>query len=88
MKSLVMKLLFGKTILDKQNEHKILQESNLDWTIVRVPFIKLTNYRKNVVPSLTDCKNSGTSSTDPADFLISQIKSDNYVREAPFIWNI
>lgn len=87
MKSLVMRLLFGKIIADKQNEYKILQQSTLDWTIVRVPFIEMTDSRGNVEASLSDCKGSGISSADLADFLIGQIKSESYIRKAPFIWN-
>lgn len=86
-RSLAMKLLFRKIIRDKQKEYEILQDSNLDWTIVRVPFIELTDERKAVEISLTDCKGSSISSTDLADFLIGQIKSENYVRKAPFIWS-
>lgn len=87
MKSLVMRLLFSKIIRDKQNEYRILQRSTLDWTIVRVPFIEMTDTQGNVDASIADCKGSGISSTDLADFLIGQIKSDSYIRMAPFIWS-
>lgn len=87
MKSLVMRLLFSKIITDKQNEYKILQQSKLNWTIVRVPFIEMTDSRGNVEASLSDCKGSGISSADLADFLIGQITSESYIRKAPFIWN-
>lgn len=87
MKSLVMRLLFSKIITDKQNEYKILQQSKLDWTIVRVPFIEMTDTRGNVEASLSDCKGSGISSSDLADFLTAQIKNESYIRKAPFIWN-
>jgi putative NADH-flavin reductase len=87
MKSLVMKLLFRKIIADKQNEYKILQHSKLDWTIVRVPFVEMTDSQGDVEVSLSDCKGSGMSSADLADFLIGQIKSESYIRKAPFIWN-
>ncbi len=87
MKSLVMKLLFRSIILDKQQEYKILQDSTLDWTIVRVPFIELTDNHKDTGTSLDDCKGSGISSTDLAKFLISQIEDKRFLRKAPFIWN-
>jgi len=87
MKSLVMKLLFRSIILDKQQEYKILQDSTLDWTIVRVPFIELTDNHKDTGTSLDDCKGSGISSTDLAKFLISQIGDGRFLRQAPFIWN-
>ena len=87
MKSLVMRLLFSKIIRDKQNEYRILQRSTLDWTIVRVPFIEMTDSRGNVEASLSDCRGSGISSEDLADFLIGQIKGESFIRKAPFIWN-
>jgi len=87
MKTMVMKFLFRKIILDKQNEYKILQDSNLDWTIVRVPFIELTDSQKIFETSLVDCKGSSISSTDLAKFLINQIRDKSFIREAPFIWN-
>lgn len=87
MKSLVMRLLFRKIIADKQNEYKILQHSKLDWTIIRVPFIEMTDSRGNVEASLSDCRGSGISSEDLADFLIGQIKGESFIRKAPFIWN-
>jgi len=87
MKSLVMKLLFRRIILDKQQEYKILQDSTLDWTIVRVPFIELTNSQKDIGTGLDDCKGSGISSTDLAKFLVSQIEDKRFLRKAPFIWN-
>lgn len=87
MKTLIMRLLFRKIILDKQAEYKILQESNLNWTIVRVPFIDLTDSQKTIKTSLDDCKGSSISSTDLAEFLIDQIWNENFLRKAPFIWN-
>jgi len=87
MKSFVMSLLFRKIILDKQAEYTILQNSNLDWTIVRVPFIELTDSQKTVETSLDDCKGPSISSTDLAEFLIDQIWNEDYLRKAPFIWN-
>lgn len=87
MKTMVMKLLFRKIILDKQNEYKILQDSNLDWTIVRVPFIEMTDSQKIFETSLVDCKGSSISSTDLAKFLINQIRDESFIRKAPFIWN-
>ena len=87
MKSLVMRLFFKKIILDKQAENKILQDSKLDWTIVRVPFIELTDSQKTIRISLDDCKGSGISSTDLAKFLTDQIWDESFLRKAPFIWN-
>jgi len=87
MKSLLMRFLFRKIILDKQAEYRILQDSELNWTIVRVPFIELTDSQKNIEASLDDCRGSGISSTDLAKFLTEQVWDEEFIRKAPFIWN-
>lgn len=87
MKSQVMRLLFRSIILDKQQEYNIVQASNLEWTVVRVPFIELTDNHKDIQSSLEDCKGSGISSADLARFLVSQIDDVRFLKKAPFIWN-
>jgi putative NADH-flavin reductase len=86
-KSFLMKILFGKIILDKQNEYNLLLGSDLDWTIVRVPFIEMTDKKKHVEVSLTDCSGNKISTADLACFLTEQITGTSYIRKAPFIWN-
>lgn len=88
MKSLAMKILYKPIMLDKQAEYKILNESNLSWTIVRVPFIEISDERKENKVNLMDCQGSKISSTSLAEFLIDQIEDQKYLRKAPFIWNI
>lgn len=88
MKSLVMKLLYKPVMLDKHEEYKTLKASNLDWTIVRVPFIDISDARREVMVSLLDCKGAKISSASLADFLIGQIEDQKYLRKAPFIWDI
>ncbi|HEX2919599.1 MAG TPA: NAD(P)H-binding protein [Bacteroidales bacterium] len=87
MRSQTMKLFFGKIIHDKEKEYKIIEESSLDWTVVRVPFIGLSDERKDVKSSLTDCDGRIISSASLALFLIDQIEDRNYIRKAPFIWD-
>jgi len=87
IQSMLMRLLFRKIILDKQGEYKILLESNLDWTIVRIPFLELTDNQKIIETSLEDCKGSGIGSSDLAIFIVDQISDKTYFRKAPFIWN-
>jgi hypothetical protein len=67
---------------------KTLKASNLDWTIVRVPFIDISDARREVMVSLLDCKGAKISSASLADFLIGQIEDQKYLRKAPFIWDI
>jgi putative NADH-flavin reductase len=88
LKSGIMKLLFKNIIKDKQKEYEILLESDLEWTVVRVPFIELTESKQKFLISLTDCPGKRISSTDLARFLIDQLSSHEFIRQAPFISNI
>jgi putative NADH-flavin reductase len=87
-KSSIMKTLFSSIMKDKKNEYEILLASDLEWIIVRVPFIELTESRRRIEVSLTDCPGKRISSTDLACFLIDQLSNSDYVRRAPFISNI
>jgi putative NADH-flavin reductase len=88
LKSSIMKILFKNIIKDKQKEYEILLASDLEWTVVRVPFIDLTESKQKLLINLTDCPGKRISSTDLACFLIDQLSSREFVRQAPFISNI
>jgi putative NADH-flavin reductase len=83
----MMKMLFGSILKDKQNEYKILSESNLEWTIVRVPFIELTETVSRIETCHTDCKGNKISAADLASFIADQISDRRYNNMAPFIWS-
>ncbi len=83
-----MKTNYPSTTADKQLEYKILSDSNIEWTLVRLPLIELTDVRGKVVISLEDCLGEKISATDLAHFLIAQLADDAYVRKAPFIGNV
>jgi putative NADH-flavin reductase len=87
MRSLAMKLLFKSIVVDKREEYSILNQSNLIWTVVRVPFIEISDERKVTNVNLLDCHGSKISSTSLAEFLTGQIENQNYLKKAPFIWN-
>ncbi|MGB5555002.1 MAG: NAD(P)H-binding protein, partial [Flavobacteriaceae bacterium] len=78
---------YPKTTTDRQDEYELLVKSKADWTLVRVPMIKLTDESKEIKISLEDCLGDEISATDLADFLIEQINDHTYCREAPFIAN-
>lgn len=83
-----MKTNYPATTSDKQTEYKILTESEEDWTLVRLPLIELTDKRKEVKVSLTDCPGEKISAADLAHFLIGQLSDDQYGRKSPFIANV
>lgn len=85
--SSAMKLFFPAIIKDKQKEYSILKESNLDWTIVRLPFIKLNEVEAPLKLSLNDCPGNTINATDLANFLINQLTDKTFIRKSPFISN-
>lgn len=82
-----MKLSFPSIVADKQKEYLILSSSNLDWTVVRLPNIELTDSSGTIKISLTDCPGKKISATDLANFLIKQISDDSFLKKSPFIAN-
>lgn len=79
---------YPETTSDKQKEYQLLLESSLDWTLVRLPLINLTDESFTTETSLIDCKGENISAADLAEFLVLQIKNSNYIRESPFLYNI
>lgn len=79
---------YPKTTQDKQEEHRILTESDLNWTLIRLPLIIQTDERFNMEANLTDCVGGNISATDLAEFLVSQIDDETYFKNSPFLYNI
>ncbi|MDR4954315.1 NAD(P)H-binding protein [Chryseobacterium sp. ES2] len=79
---------YPETTADKQREYEFLLDSNLDWTLVRLPLIHLTEDNFPTETSLTDCKGEGISAADLAEFLVSQIGNSEYIRQSPFLYNL
>lgn len=78
---------YPETTADKQKEYELLLESNLDWTLVRLPLINLTDENFATEANLTDCKGESISAADLAGFLVSQIENSDYIRKSPFLCN-
>lgn len=82
-----MRANFPEISADRQSEFRLLKESNLDWTLVRVPMIKQTEERSKILLSLEDCPGEKISTADLAHFLVEQLSDESFVRKAPFIAN-
>lgn len=82
-----MKTNYPLTTADKQLEYNILTNSDLDWTLVRLPLIEQTEEKRGVLVSVEDCLGDKISATDLAIFLIEQLTDRTYVRKAPFLAN-
>ncbi|MEO9892553.1 NAD(P)H-binding protein [Aurantibacter sp.] len=78
---------FPESTKDRQYEYELLEASSIDWTLVRLPLIIMTDEQQEVKISLEDCLGDSISSTDLADFLIEQIDSNLFIKKAPFIAN-
>ena len=83
-----MKAHYPLTTADKQRESELLLESDIDWTLVRLPLIELMDTRNEVRVSLEDCPGEKIGVRDLADFLIEQLFEEAYIRKAPFIANV
>lgn len=73
---------------NKQTEFDILSNSEVDWTLVRLPLIEQTDESGEIIVSLEDCPGDKISATDLANFLIKQLSTDTFVRKSPFIASI
>ncbi|HET6252959.1 MAG TPA: NAD(P)H-binding protein [Puia sp.] len=83
-----MKMHYAETTADKQFEYELLAASDVDWTLVRLPLIGLTENSAAIAVSLEDCPGNGIHGRDLAQFLIRQIDDRQYVRKAPFLANL
>lgn len=82
-----MKTNYPNSTADKQTEYDILLNSNINWTLVRLPLIELTDERNEVNVSLEDCVGDKISATDLAHFLIEQVHDKTFINQSPFIAN-
>ncbi|WP_312301708.1 NAD(P)H-binding protein [Chryseobacterium sp.] len=79
---------YSETTGDKQKEYEFLSETDLDWTLVRLPLINLTEESFTTEASLTDCKGESISAADLAEFLVLQIEDKTYYRQSPFLYSV
>jgi len=82
-----MKSNYPETTTDKQREWEMLVSSNLDWTLVRLPLIELTEQESEINVSLEDCPGTKINAGSLAAFLIKQLKDETYLKQSPFIAN-
>ncbi|PGK32821.1 NADH-flavin reductase [Bacillus anthracis] len=83
----LFKLFLPKMMQDKYEELQIIQSSEVDWTIVRLPFVLEGDGIGNIKESLVDMPGIKIQNGDIAPFVIKQINSERYVGRCPFISN-
>lgn len=81
----LFEVCFAKMILDKRKEHEILKKTDLNWTLVRLPFVVEGSGKGEVRENLIDMPGSKITNGDIARFLIAQINETTYYRQSPFI---
>ncbi|MFC3157528.1 Putative NADH-flavin reductase [Chryseobacterium arachidis] len=79
---------YPKTTIDKQKEYELLTDSNLYWTLVRLPLIVQTSESFKTETNLKDCNGENISATDLAKFLVSQINDEAFINQSPFLYNL
>ncbi len=70
---------------DRRLEFKLLSESVLDWTYVRVPFITQDPATGDVDINLDYLPGQHITAVDLANFLIGQLNDRRYIQQAPFV---
>ncbi|OPA79058.1 NADH-flavin reductase [Paenibacillus selenitireducens] len=78
-------LFFSKMIIDKRRELKILEKSQVDWTLVRLPFVMEGKEKGKIKENELDMPGNFITNNDIASFLIRQIDDKKYLRKTPLI---
>lgn len=83
----LFKVFLSKMMQDKYKELQTIQGSNVDWTIVRLPFVMEGKSIGKIKESLVDMPGMKIRNSDIAPFVIKEINSERYVGKCPFISN-
>ncbi|CAG4990632.1 hypothetical protein DYBT9275_00576 [Dyadobacter sp. CECT 9275] len=80
-----MKTNYPEITADRQKTYELLRESDVEWTLVRLPMIEYADLVQETGISLEDSPGDKISAGEIARFMIAQLTDDAYVRQAPFI---
>lgn len=83
-----MKQHYPATTFDKQKEYEMLAASGIQWTLVRLPLINLTDESGPLQTALHHCPWSQVSAQALAQFLREQLSSPTFYKKAPFAGSI
>lgn len=78
---------YPETTVDKQQEYQILLNTDIYWTMIRLPMIKETTESFGYKANLYDCAGQSISATDLGRFIIQEIEAPAFVKKAPFLYN-
>ncbi|MBY0065020.1 MULTISPECIES: NAD(P)-dependent oxidoreductase [Priestia] len=85
--AIVFRILYSEMMEDKRKELQLLQASKLDWTLIRLPFVKENEKSKVIKEDDFDMPGFKISSRDIARFMIEQLHNPSYIGKTPFIAN-
>ena len=80
-----MRKNFPDAVADRQKAYDLLEQSDVDWTIPRLSWIEQTDERRGILVDLCDSPDEKISTTDLAEFIVSQIEDRTYIGKAPFL---
>ncbi|WP_433947824.1 SDR family oxidoreductase [Bacillus tropicus] len=85
--AILFKVVLSKMMQDKYKELQTIQDSDVDWTIVRLPFVMEGKGIGKIKESLVDMPGMKIRNSDIAPFVIKEINSERYIGKCPFISN-
>ena len=85
--SAVFKLFFPKMMVDKNEEVKVLMNSDLDWTIFRLPLVMDGNSSKSAQFSYNRMGGLRIFSRQVAAAVVEELSKGQHIRRAPLIYN-
>lgn len=82
----LLKLLAKDVLLDSAENVRVIQNSELDWTVVRYPRLNDGDHTRNYRVGYVD-KDSGTqlSRADGADFILKELNEKKWLRKLPLV---
>lgn len=75
---------FPVSTQSKQKEFELILKSTVEWTLVRLPMIELSEEKRFVETNLKDCIGDKINVRGLVEFLVDQIDSTQFSRKAPF----
>ncbi|WP_026590871.1 SDR family oxidoreductase [Bacillus sp. UNC437CL72CviS29] len=83
----LFRLFLSSMMKDKYKELQLVRDSNVSWTIVRLPFVVDGEGTGKIKESLIDLPGIKIQNGDIAPFVIKQIQDEMYSWKCPFISN-
>jgi putative NADH-flavin reductase len=85
---IMAQMTLSDTVRDKEAEYKLLEESAIQWTLVRCPLIDAELYQHEAKVALDTPPSFNLRAGELAHFLIEQIDSQEYIRKGPFLGSL